>query len=499
MAKLKLLGFFKSIFTRKKSNAFNWNKSKSDIDNNSKIRRSARRPVNKDWTEDYVINSELTKGLYHNQYPGFKLAAGLAYPIIATPITFMGYPIISTENKNEATDERLKDLTQKLLNNFRDIHTQSHREGTIWVYPKYDSKEMQIVLEFIDDDSIVDIVKDINTGKVIAIYTDEQLKVKTGYNQSVNVRRIRIFTESRVEVQYKGSGSLPTALKDKSMRNVAGILPVPFANNSDGQEVRGWSDYERVISNLKSYHDLSLSELDILAKFNAKMIQEVDDFDEWLGVNGFDSISDIDIQNSDLFINRFEKEKTSFEFPERATDGHGKAMKRVFKIIAESSGLPELVLGAKTEGNSNTAAEQMSTLVRFVNDKRREKNVPYKVLFSAILRLLSIVESVNYEEDLIVEWDQLEAVSDDVKAQIFKDFADGIQKVMNSTAVTKQQLYNLWKINFPAATEETFEEFVKSLWDTGRIKQWGNASLMEAAEFQGFDADGNTNLDTGNE
>jgi hypothetical protein len=353
---------------------------------------------------------------------------------------------------------------------------------------------MKVELEFIDDDSVTDVIKDINTGEVIAIYTDDEIKISTSYNKTVTVRRYRIFTESKIQVQYKmiNGQAVPGSIKDRTMKNPIGILPVPFANNTDGREIRGYSDLERVVSSLKLYHDTTLAEHDMLAKFKAKLVQMTDNVDAWISQNGWDDFDDIDIASTDIIVNRSDKESTTFVFAEHAADAYRQAKKQLFKLIVESCGVPEIVFGIKTQGNANTAEEQMAALVMYVKDKQRDKVNPYELLFSGILNLLSIVNNEFYDpEDLTTVWDELDSVSDKTKSEIFKNFADGLSKVVNVTSLTKQQLYKLWKINFPKATEEDFEDFVIGLADMGRHKQWSNASLMEGSEYGGSDESGN--------
>lgn len=488
--RFNILHPFKSI---KKINAFNWQKTKNDIDQESKTRRSARRPVKKDWTEDYVINFELTNAIYHNQYPGFKLSAGLAYPVIAVPVTFMGFPVVTSVD-DDLTTERLVKITERFKMEMKKIHIQSHRDGTCWIYPKYDRESGLVVWEFIPDDSITDIVKDLNTGKVIAIYTDERINIKTGYNSIARVRRIRIFTKQKVEVMYKDvQGSLSGIIRDKSMRNPVGILPIPFANNSDGSEIRGYSDYERILSNLKNYHDTKLAASEILAKFKTKMVlSNLDNVDDWLDQNGLDDIDELDVADSEIFFN-VKEEGLDFKVPERTTDGHMLSLKNDFRLIVQGSGIPEIVFGVKTEGNANTAEEQMSALISFVKDKQREKIRPYEILFMATMRLIQIVEpGNNYQPDnLVVTWNDLDAVSDKVKSEIFRNFAQGLAAIMNVAALTKKQLYNLWKENFPNATTEDYNDFIVEIEKMSAFKRLTSSTMTEGMENQGFDENGN--------
>lgn len=452
-----------------------------------------RRPVTTKTTEDYIANKELTKGLYFNTYPGFKLGAGLVYPMISIPIFFMGFPIVKSTPISE--NDSLSDEIDLIMQNFqsdlfkfhKNLHIECHREGTIYAYPRFNAETRKPEIEIISDNTVVRIRKNINTGEPIALYTDEEISIATDIEHTEIVRRQRVFTKERIEIRYLNVPSdMSDQLQNESMINVAGILPIPFANNADSDEIRGHSDIERVISIIKSYHDISFSEQLILAKFSAKMIQNVKNADDWKKNNDLDSLADYDVKATDLILN-IEGESTDFIFPEGAIANAEQALRRLFRLIVETSGVPEIVWGIKTEGNANTAEEQMATLLKFVNDKRIEKNDPYKVLFSAILRLLSIANGRDYDRELEITWNQLSEVSLAVQAEIFRNFSDGVFRLLDGAGITKDQLFRLWQQWYPNATQQDFDTFVIELDLTGRLKQWRDASLEEANQDRGLD------------
>ena len=152
----------------------------------------------------------------------------------------------------------------------RDIHIQDHREGTIWIWPKL--TKGKLIWEFIPDESVTDIIRSLDTGDIIRLEIREDIKLSLGDGQEATVNRARIFTPTSVKVKY--TGTVPAGIKDKSSRNPAGILPIPFSNDADGEETRGHSDLERIITDLKNYHDIDLAESSILAKFSPKKLKE---------------------------------------------------------------------------------------------------------------------------------------------------------------------------------------------------------------------------------
>jgi hypothetical protein len=464
-------------------------KNKSQVDQEQKTKIAIRRPAPNNITEDYQANKELTKGLFFNTYPGFKLGASLVYPMISIPIYFMGIPVVKPENDDPRIIEIIEDFQNKNYLLHKIIHKECHREGTVYPYPYYDSRSMRIRIELIQDHTVSRIVKDISTGDIIALYTDEELSIAVNDIDTAIVRRKRKFTKQRIDVTYiPMSGSLPDDMKSYSSRNPAGIIPVPFANDADSDEVRGHSVIERVISIIKSYHDLSLAELSTLAKFKAKMIQEVKDASTWLANNSITDISDYDVEATDLILNVVENgEKTTYAFPEGSASDHNVAMKRLFRMLVESSELPEIVWGIKTEGNANTAEEQMAVLTKAVNNKRNQKNDAYRNLYEGILRLQGIIDNADYNSDLQISWDELDSLSELTKAQVFKEFATGLSSLINVAGITKEQLYNIWKTNYPKSTDKDFNEFIIGLSNMGIHAAWTRSALEDQERNRGLD------------
>ena len=442
-------------------NVFSWFKGAAEVTNPTK--RARRAPAPRDWTDSLQVNSELTKGLYHNSYPGLKLAGSLAYNPIAVPVAFMGLPIPVVDNDDRA-EEELKTILEAMTDKIKQIHIQCHREGTIWIWPKFNTKK-GLIWEFIPDDVVSDIIRDLNTGDIIRIQTDENITLSIGDGNVATVRRTRVFSALRVDTRF--TGDVPEGVRDKVSRNPAGILPIPFSNNADGDETRGHSDYERIITDLKNYHDVDLAESNILAKFTPKMVvNHITDIEDYAKNQGYsdstDMFENIELGSIDIVLNTKEEE-VLFEFPERATESYTKKLQQIFHKIIEASGIPEIAWGLKTEGNLASVEENMSILMNYVKDKQDQKVQDYKLLFTVSLSLLSTAQVLQVVPDLSIAWNRLDSVSDKTKAEIFKNFATGLASIIKVAGLTEEQLYTLWKLNFPQVTEETLDEFKDGL------------------------------------
>lgn len=454
--------------------AFDWFKKKSQQDESEKSRQRSRRPADRDWTESMVANVDMLRGLYHNTYPGLKLAGGLAFPAISVPVYFMGLPIPKTDS--ESRNIELDALHQRFITDEQQIHIQCHREGTVWVWPKMNQITGFPMWEFIGDDSVVDVVKDIYSGSMTKIYTDEQMTVVTGYNQTQIVRRIREFTDRRVVVRYEGSTTIP-GLENQEFRNNLGIMPIPFANNADGGNVRGHSDLERMLPDLKMYHDIELSQHQAIAKFRPKYVQQVADVGQWLANNGFDPANpDIDASAIDVIFNKGEMEKSEFIQLADIVAPYIETKKQTFHKIVQESGVPEICYGLKTEGNHASVEESMSTLAQFVGDKQRQKQEAYDLLWNATLRLYLRANMSSSVDAVRVEWNDMETVSEKVKSEIFEKWATGISAIAGSATGTPTQLWKLWQKNYPDITEQDEQEFMAGLIKMAEHKQFTGAA-----------------------
>lgn len=433
-----------------------WFKKEESTETPTKHKRKAPRVV--DFTDSLQVNASLTKGLFFGKYQGLKLASALAYAPVVVPIFFQGFPMVKTE------DEQLKELVNEIIDkknkSMQAVHLMRRRDGTIWIWPKYSSKAGQALWEFIEDESVTDIIRDLETGEPIKIYTQDQMKISTGMGETSVVTRTREFTKQKVTISYEGD--IPAGLKSKSYRNIIGILPVAFSCNADANEIRGHSIYGRILSDLKVYHDISLQESQILAKFVPKLSATIKDVEQFATDNGYDDANDFfdnfELYKTDILLNREGSDAEIISAP-GMTDAWDRALRRTFKKIVQGSAVPEIAWGLKTEGNNASVEESMGVLLQYVRGDQRECSEPWERVLEATIRLEMIARMSLKEFDFDIVWNDLDAISDSTKSEIFKNFADGITKVVSNAAATPEMVYNLWKMNFPKATPEEYELF----------------------------------------
>lgn len=452
-----------------------WFKGRSIQENTPEnpAQRQVRRPREIDTTENLVSNDDLLRGLWRNTYPGTRLSGALTFAPIFIPVAMMGIPVPTSDDPK--TQELLDEIVEQRSSDFWQIHRACHHFGTIWIWPSY-YPELGLVWEFINDSTVTDLIKDLTTGELREVVTNDQLLVTYGENDQRTVVRKRHFTREKITVTYSNS-EIP-GLAGAVYRNIAGVLPVPFSNEAEPGEVRGVSDLGRILPDLKNYHDIDLAWTTVLSKFKPKLALGVADVEQWLKNNGYTSINDVDVPSVDVLFYVKDKEDPPELIPPPNAEAYDVKLQHTFHKIVESSAIPEIVWGLKTQGNHASVEEQMGVLVQYVRSKQRQKVEPYRALIEASLRLLGIA-TINTPKAFDIDWNKLDAVSDAVKSEIFARFASGMASLFDKAGITMSQAHRLWELNFPEATEEDYDEFVSGVNEMAKFRQFSQASFAD--------------------
>jgi hypothetical protein len=453
------------LFHNNGARAFSWVTSK---EREEPTRHIAARPGSRDLTNALVGNEELLKGLYHGNAKGLQFASPLCYTPVNLMTQMMGIP--TPYSADEKTQLVLNEISA-MIGSERVIRT--HRGslivGNCWRWPRFDSLTMGLVMEAILDSVVTDIVMDIQSEQPSAILTSERIKISTGENKTVNVERKRRFEPDMVTVKW--SGERPANVQDVTARNVAGILPVNFANDADEGAIRGYSVFSRTIRDLKDYHDIDYRASETLAKFKVKQIQTVMDPKNWRTQNKLDVIDGFEPTENDFVLNQI-NETTDYKFlPGDATAALDKALERKFWKIVEGSPIPELFWGPLATGNHASTDTQMQQAVDAANAKRKEFTPSWEAIYSGYLRIMSVLRMESYQP-FEVRWNRLDAVSPAVKMQILLQFSQAAREFVSSATCSKKQLYTLWTLNFPESRPGDYETFIEGITDMAAFKQF---------------------------
>ncbi len=449
-----------------------------------KKKRTQARAVNR--TDSYTVDGDLTHAMYRNTFPGLTFASSLAHPIINIPVSFMGLPEPTPRDEGEeAMAEELTDMVAQFSTELRAIHAQCHRDGTVWILPTWDAKAQRLSWEFIPDASISDIIRDINTGDIQQVWTHERITIAADFGKTATFTRKRKFTRAAIFVTYSDiDGTLPQTLRDTTIRNAHGVLPIPFANNADHGDVRGHSDFERIMPLLKQYHDLSEASAVALARFSPKLVINTKDPETWETESESADISEISLMTIEP------EGKVSLLTPDRVSEPFLAKQKQLFLMILESVGIPELFFGGMASGNHASVEESMTSLIKLVKAKQNAKNKAYIALFTASL-IIQRRATINTAEvsEITMGWGELDGISQKTKSEILTNFTTGISKAMQANSMTPQQMYELWRGTYPDETETTYELFLENLKETAAINQMAAMSYAEGIDFTGSESD----------
>jgi hypothetical protein len=445
------------------------------------------RPNQVDWTDQYSANQVLLWALYHNEYPGFKLAGFVFKKPIDIPIQLMGIPVPKCENVK--IEKALLEWVEKNQMFFEWNHKMSHITGNSWIWPKYSSSLKKVIIEFIPDSSVLSPIKDIETGEIVKIVTDEQIQIAIGDGDITSyARRVRVFTKETIQITWRDKGNVP-GLKDITYRNVIGILPINFANNRGADEVRGHSDYESIIPAAKNYHDTELAASKALGKFTIKQIHTLPPGDtgpeDWEKNNGI-TCDRLNVLERDFFVNRYE-EKDEYKFPDGALDAYNKRLEVIFWQIMEGSPIPEVFWGGAVPGNRNSVGESKEQVVKFTNQKRNQHTDNYVKLFSAIATLYGILKMNSERAPVTVEWNVLDSLDEVTKVEILDKFATATGNIIDNASGTLEQVYELWVKMYPEITPDTFEEWKSMISATAKHKAFKDSTFELIADMEGSD------------
>lgn len=440
-----------------------------------------------------TVNYDLAMDLYYNTRSGYKLGAFFCHSIIFIPMAFMGFPHFDIEEIEKTPDqefwtERLDFYNEKYFMNKQQIQKLCHIAGTILIYPWFDLKAGYVKWLFIKPKYITDVFVNPDTHELTGIVTTINY---TFYGED---GKYYYFTEKKKFTAKKiittRTGNIPPNVRELEIRkNPAGILPVVFTNDVEPGEFEGHSEFERILPIVKAYSEINLRAHEEAANMKAKLIQNVDDYKTWMKNNGFDDISDVSIENVDFIINKGDTEKTEIIVPKNLIDNHIKLMNLDFWGVVEGSGIPEICWGLKTEGNHASAKEQMMVFLSYVSLKQKQVENPYLDLINATFKLEAIAYNQTPPEDVINRWNELDAMTEVERSEIFSNWATGLQKLIDSHAIDLQGVHEILLSLTKDLITSDFEEFKKQLTEYGTLRGFLDAGFNGQMDFQDQEMD----------
>ncbi len=445
-------------------------------------------PVN-DKTDSLRVNRQLTEGLYYNTYEGLALGAHMCRAIIDIPVGFMGVPTPSPEDeKDQATADILSQMVSDFSPILREIHTQCHREGTVWVRPDWDEDKGKLYLELIPDDTVKRFNQDVH-GEITELWTQERIIQSTGMETDVKYTRTRHFTRSTITVKYKDiDGVHSETLRDIEVSNKFGIIPIAFANMASPLKVRGTSDFQAILPSITSFHRIEVSQLHQLADFKTKLVVNVEEPLKWAEANS--EGGEVPFAKMGI-IPLGVDEDAKIISADRQTQDSNEKLSLLTQRILQTVNIPEIFIGVIASGNSASVEESGTTLLKNIRFKQEQKNRAYTLLFTHLLTIYRHADGdFTKATPIKMGWQELDVLSQKSKSEVLSGFLSAISKASTAGIITLEQIYAMFKAQYPTYTKMTFEEFKKGTQDMARLNQYNGLSYTEAQDYtKGSDSD----------
>jgi len=464
--------------------------SSTDISTDNDMVISRRTTSTVDLTFSDTVNTELTKKIFYNTLPGYKLGGQLCATPILVPLAFMGLPHFSIKDiekmrNSEFWEKRFEFYNEKYIKDKQNLHLLNHRDGTVIIWPWFDSQKGFVRWKYINPLYVTRAFIDPMTDEILGFVTVINYYFYGLPNREYNYTETTTFTKEKVFISR--TGDIPPGMRTEEIkRNPIGIIPIIFTNNREPGEFGGRSDLERILPHIKIYSEINYRAHEEVYGMRTKLVQEADDVTAWRKNNNMTDITDVSIDALDFIINKKDKEKSEFITPKNLIDNHQKLLEIDFKNIVEGGLMPEIFWGGKaSSGNRASSEEHKQVLFSYVKKKQNQLNDPYNELLFCTVYLDSIAYIETIPEETEVTWNDLDAMSKKEKSEIFKNYADGLDKMLNNHSIDLESAHKIIQELLPGIVTIDFDEFVKQIKEYGNIASFLDGEYTDQKEFGG--------------
>jgi hypothetical protein len=403
-------------------------------------------------------NGKLLRGIYDGSNQDFALSSYILTDLINIPKNLVGVPGITSDDDTTL----VKKLLPLLIDEFPILVRVMLVIGTAWRWARWSDKLMRLAWEAIPDDSIKQIIVDLDTQEIAEMYTDEMLEHGEGEQNIQNTRRRRHITREKITEIWSGGIN-----KKVEYRNPFGFMPVPFGHDCWEGEWRGESVISRVLRLLKSTHDIIYSRDEILSSFKPKLVQTIegsdDDVATWRKHNGLlDRDALFDPWGMDFVLNQGLDRTEFLSLPSDATAQHTAAVKDNEGKIMIGSSLPQLFFGVLTTGTQAANNVQGRVAVEFIKSIQDETIKP---LIELVNQSLTILAFMNFTQapQVKIAYGAFDLMDAEQKSRIFSSYASGISTMLSSGTLTAEGALYFSKMLFADFPEQSKEDFVEGM------------------------------------
>lgn len=439
-----------------------------------------------------TVNYDLAMDLYYNRKSGYKLGAFFCHAIISLPLTFMGVPHFDVEdwekvNNQEFWEKRFRYYNEKMIMIKKEIQKLCHITGTVGVFPFFNTKSGNAELLIIKSKYISHIFIDPSTQEMTGLTTTINYSYQKEKNKIYYYKEITNYTKQRITITR--TGHIPNGLRQQEIkRNPTGILPIMFTNDKEAREFEGHSEFERILSLIKCYSQINHRAHEEVLNIRAKLIQKVSNADKWMENNGFKNITEVNIDDKDVILNS-EFEESRIEVPQKLIENHIQLLKIDYWAKVETTGIPEIWWGLKTEGNHASAAEQAMVGLAYVREKQVQATDPWEIVLEAMIFLEALAYNQTFPENTKIVWNELSMLTEIERAQIFDSWCSGIQKLIDSHSISLEGIHSMLLELTKEKITKDFDEFKK------QIKEFGTLRAFLEQEYYDIKGDGKSEED----
>lgn len=454
----------KQILQKTRRNLTNTVKAVSDIWRSPQERDLSKqtitvRPAFRRLNGGFATNEKLLKGIYTGANQEFSLSSYIATGMVDVPKNLTGIPDIKVLEGYD--DTLVKALVPLLLDEYPIIIATMLTQGTAWRFPRWSDKLQRLVWEAIPDASVTALILDPETGEIAEMWIEEQIEYQTDRYSMQIATRIRHITKDTITEEWTGYKH-----ERKQYTNVFHLMPIPFGHNCYEGEWRGHSVFSRVLRLMKSNHDITYKRDEILAMFEPKMVQGVDQVDTWVHNNTIavgKGQADLDVFSQQLVVNQ-SGESTNFMFlSSDATGQHTLAIQDNLKKIMIGSGVPELFFGGLATGNYASTETDRLLALEYIKGIRRELTKATIALVNSSLEILAYVRFKRTVPKVHLTWGTLTLLSETQKAQILGSYASSMSTLLQNGNTSPEGALFLTRGLYPDYPADNPDAFMDGL------------------------------------
>jgi hypothetical protein len=444
-------------------------------------------PSTQDTTAGLAANVELLRGMWTGTDDRINLAAPLLYAPVNTIRALVGSPILVADNPE--TQAYCNSLMKRLLVDEAPLITQSALVmGTTWRFPRM-LQNGRLIWETIPDDEVQGLRDD--GGEITELWTH---KIVTENRRGSPLALPALYTERRhftrdyIDIETTGAVS-----RRERVYNWLRSMPSPFGHDCWEGSWRGTSVYSRVFRTAKFSHDVLYKAAQILSKFNPKLVQSLFDAGEKTAENWLEqrlNVKKLDVLQAELLVNVIndagQSETTDLKsLASDAVAGHERMLDRLYKMIIDGSGIPEIFWPQQLTGAQNYATASTQTMlgIETIKGIQREMTKWYEKCANESAALESYV-NMSGSGSIRVEWSKMTILAPTERAQVFSGMASGLSSLYNSGVLTENGLLYWITQFFPDYPDKTPEELTAEIlkW-TEKVKQSSELAVTSGDLF----------------